>query len=403
MAAQLAYAPAQVASAKAANPLCFLMDDEFAVRQELANELRRHDIDVVEFSNSARFVDMVDEQRPDIIFIHLQRNAPRECVRGLMALKECAFSGVVQLFGHGEAKFLENFNTLGVDCALTMLPPLAKPIEFAAIRRIIQQQKLATAGAPSAAGISLDVALVRNLITFLYQPKLELKTNVMVGAEVSARIAPPGGALLGADQFLKGAHEDTLLKLSRFALVEALKSSAQFLEAGVALRLSINIGASNLLALPIADLVKMHRPEREGWPGLILEVPARQVFNKIDLLKARATSLQQCGVSIAIDNFGLGTFNFNGLRDFPFGEIKIDRTLVDGCADNAGNASIAKSIIQMAHNFDGKAVAVGISRQEDLQRITELGCDMGQGFLLGKPISRAQMNSLIATFKERSG
>ena len=73
------------------------MDDDFAFRQGIAKELRRDDIDVVEFSTSARFVDMIDDQNPDIVFLNLNSAAPHECVRALLALKECDYSGAVQL------------------------------------------------------------------------------------------------------------------------------------------------------------------------------------------------------------------------------------------------------------------------------------------------------------------
>jgi DNA-binding NarL/FixJ family response regulator len=125
-----------------ANPLCFLMDEDFVFRQGLAKVLRQDSIDVVEFSNSARFLDMVDDQRPDVVFIDLKGGAPHECIRALLALKECGYAGAVQLFGQCEQRTLESFSTVGADCALTMLPPLRKPITVAAIRRIVLERKL---------------------------------------------------------------------------------------------------------------------------------------------------------------------------------------------------------------------------------------------------------------------
>lgn len=386
------------APSRLARPLCFLVEENFSVRQDLARELRRHGIDVVEFSNSARITDMVDERSPDIVFIGVNQAAPHKCVRALLALKESAYCGAVQLFGHGDARILESFNTIGADCALTMLPPLMAPLEFAAVHRIVLDRKLVTPATPSVV-MSLDVALARKLVQFLYQPKLELKTGVMLGAELVVRVADAERGLLTPGQFLKDAHEDTLLDLSRLAVTEALQAGEHFLKFGVALRLSVNIGAGNLLELPLADLMSMHRPQRSDWPGLILEVPARQVVNKIASLKARSPQLQQLGIAVAIDNFGPSAFNLSILNELAFAEIKIDRALVDGCATDPGNANMCRTIVQMAHNFGSKAVAVGISTEADLKRLAELGCDMGQGFLLGKPISRQQMDALIANFK----
>ena len=152
----------------------------------------------------------------------------------------------------------------------------------------------------------------------------------------------------------------------------------------------------NLLALPISDLVLLHRPENADWVGLLLEIPERQVINKIERLKARAINLQQAGVSLAIDNFGRGASSLDILNQVAFSEIKIDRSLVDGCAANLGNAKICKTLIQMAHNFGCRAVAVGISAEADYQTVLSLDCDMGQGFLLGKPMSVKQIDAMIA-------
>src|SRR5271170_5591410 len=129
----------------------------------------------------------------------------------------------------------------------------------------------------------------------------------MAGFEVVARVAHPELGLLAPDQFLKGAEEDDLLKLSHLALV-----------------LAINISVENLLRLPIADLVAVHRPPDNDWPGLLLEVPQRQFVNKIELLKSRFLKLKQSGVLIAIDNFGRGSTSLDILNQIPFAEVKID-------------------------------------------------------------------------------
>lgn len=383
---------------RSANPLCFIVDEDFAFRQDLAKELRREDIDTVEFSTSSRLIDMIDAQNPDIVLVNLNTAAPHECVRALLALKECRYAGTVQLFGHCEPKLLESFKTIGLDSALTMLPPLQKPIKVATIHNILRDRKLGTAPA-AAVGVSLKDALSKNTVKFLYQPKLDLKTGFVVGAEAVARIAHPQLGLLSPDQFLKGADQEALLNLSRAALVDAIRASTHFHQTGIALQIAINISADNLLALPISDLALMHRPERGDWAGIILEVPERQVVNKIEALKARAPKLQESGVSIAIDNFGRGSTSWNVLNQIPFCEIKIDRSLIDGCATNPANAKICKTVIQMAHNFGCRAVAVGISAEADFQTLRQLDCDCAQGFLIGKPMSVREFDALIASFK----
>jgi EAL domain-containing protein (putative c-di-GMP-specific phosphodiesterase class I) len=224
----------------------------------------------------------------------------------------------------------------------------------------------------------------------------------MIGVEVVARVAHPELGLLAPDQFLKGADEESLVKLSRIALVNGIRASAHFQEAGVGLQVAINMSVDVLLQLRIADLVLLHRPERSDWPGIILEAPERQVASKIESLKARFRGLQQSKVAIAIDNFGHGSFCLATLNEMPFAEIKIDRSLVEGCAANAAQANICKTVVQMAHNFGSRAVAAGISTEADLKALLALDCDWGQGFLLGKPINMQSLDTWIAKFNGRS-
>lgn len=382
------------------NPLCFLMDDDFVVRRDLAKALRLEGIDIVEFSNSARFMDMIDNQDPDIVFVNVNDGAPHECVRALLALKECGYSGAVQLFGGCAPKLLESFNTVGGDCALTMLPPLQKPIKVATIRRIVFDRKLG-ASDPASVKVSLSDALAKNLVKFLYQPKFDLKTKVMVGAEAVARVAHPELGLLTPDRFFKGASEEAFLNLSRAAVVSAVRASTHFHQMGVALVLAINIGVDSLLRLPVADLVLMHRPEAHNWAGLVLEITERQVANSIELLKARLPKLREAGVSIAVDNVGPRASLLGVLTEAPLAEIKIDRSLVEGCAANAGNAKVCKSLIQTAHNFGCHAVAVGLSAEADLHTLAGFGCDVGQGYLFGKPMSVGQIEALVEHSKQQ--
>jgi len=369
---------------RTASALCFLLDAEFSFRRDLAKEPRRHEIEVVEFSNCSRFLDMVNDQNPDIVFINLNSAAPRECVRALLALKECGYSGAVQLFGYCDERILEEFEGIGGDCSLAMLPPIEKPIKFATVLQIIRSRRFGSAAAPS---VSLNDALAGNLVKFLYQPKLDLRTNAMVGAEMVARVTHPKLGSLTPDQFLKGADEDALFKLSHLALVSALEAGARFQNLGMPLRLAININVDDLLQLPISDLIVAHRSKPGDWPGLVLEIPERQVTGRIGNLKACFSGLQHSGVSIAIDNFGSGSSCLSILNQMPFSEIKIDRSLVQSCATKPGNATICKTLIQMAHNFGCQAVAVGVSTEEELKMLTALDCDFGQGFLLGKPMS----------------
>jgi EAL domain-containing protein (putative c-di-GMP-specific phosphodiesterase class I) len=390
------------AATRSINALCFILDKDFVFRQGLATELRRTGVDVVELSSSSRLPEMVDNQNPDIVLVNVDRMAPHECVRTLLALRECNYAGAVQLFGNCDLAALDSLSLVGTDCSLIMLQPLQKPIKAATLHRIISDRKLGSLPTSSSGSITLSEALARDLVTFLYQPKFDLKAkNLVVGAEAMARVNHPTLGLLTPDRFLKGSDKDDLLNLSNHALVNAARSSVHFHQLGLAMQISINIGVDNLLSLPVSDIVSRYRPERSDWGGVLLEISGRQLVNKSATLTRLLGELQQANIPIAMDNFGVGALYFDVLNQIKCAEIKIDRSLVDGCASDDGKKRICKSIIQMAHNFGAQAVAVGVAEEADLKTLNELDCDLAQGFLFGKPMSVGEIDSMIA--KSRLG
>jgi EAL domain-containing protein (putative c-di-GMP-specific phosphodiesterase class I) len=112
-------------------------------------------------------------------------------------------------------------------------------------------------------------------------------------------------------------------------------------------------------------------------------------------LREKCHELGKDGVSLGIDNFGRGNSSFSLFRFLPFSEIKIDPSHVQGCASNAGNTNVCKSMIQVAHNFARKAVAVGIETGEDAQELVKLGCDAVQGYIFGKQMMDRQLMPMV--------
>jgi EAL domain-containing protein (putative c-di-GMP-specific phosphodiesterase class I) len=314
-----------------------------------------------------------------------------------MALKECTYKGAVQTFGISDVRTLDSFKIIGSDCSLKMLPPIRKPIKVSNIQRVILGQKLNLGTKP--AGTSLNAALAKGLVKFLYQPKFDLKRNAIVGAEVVARVVHPEHGILLPDQFLKGADEDSLLRLARLVLTNSLKTSAHFHKLGFPLQLAINISVDSMLRLPVGELAVLYRPEQGEWSGIVLEIPERQVVNNIEMIATQWDRIKQSGISIAIDNFGRGASSLAMLKRVQFSEIKIDRSLVEECDVKKGNAIICKSIVQIAHNFGSLATAVGISAKLELKVLAGLACDFGQGYFLGKPMRFEELNTTIKNLR----
>src|SRR5205807_419972 len=128
----------------------------------------------------------------------------------------------------------------------------------------------------------------------------------------------------------------------------ALHDWGQISSVGNPLRMAINTSVGALARLQLPALVRQNRPKDEKWPGLILEVTESEVIKDVDMVHEIATQLRIYGITLAIDDFGEGYSSFARLRELPFGELKLDRSFVDGCAEDASNAGICQAVIDLA-------------------------------------------------------
>jgi EAL domain-containing protein (putative c-di-GMP-specific phosphodiesterase class I) len=224
---------------------------------------------------------------------------------------------------------------------------------------------------------------------------------MVMSAETFVRVTHPQYGVLPPARFLGGASEEDLGALAGLAISSAVKTSARFFNEGVSLKFAVNINIETLAKLPVAILIEKHRPADEQWPGLVFDVTEMQVLTKTALLKSRFAGLHQAGVSLAIDNFGRGNSSFGLFKELPFAEIKIDRSFVQGCSIDKGNANICKTMIELAHNFGSKASAVGIETSEDARKLTDLGCDSGQGYLFAKPVTEQELMAMVMAARSK--
>lgn len=206
--------------------------------------------------------------------------------------------------------------------------------------------------------------------------------------------ASASGILLPA-AFMPGATEADLTSLSELALASALKGSERLARLGLNMRFAINVPVSVLMKLSIPDLVRSHRPQPDQWGGLIIDVTEEQIVTNLALATELTAQLAHVNVKLAIDNFGRGYTSLARLKALPFAELKLDPTFVIDCSIDRVNAPLCKTVIDLAHNFGSLAVAIGIEKASDALALTSMGCDIGQGFLLGQPMPEERFVSLL--------
>jgi EAL domain-containing protein (putative c-di-GMP-specific phosphodiesterase class I) len=150
-----------------------------------------------------------------------------------------------------------------------------------------------------------------------------------------------------------------------------------------------------LVKLDVAEIVQNYKPQYDKWPGLIIDVTEEQIVTDLKLASDMTKRLAHLNVRLAIDDFGRGYSSLVRLKELPFAELKLDRAFVTDCGTDKVNAPLCKTVIDLAHNFGSIAVAIGIEKASDAMALVSMGCDYGQGFLLGQPMPEERFISLL--------
>lgn len=241
-------------------------------------------------------------------------------------------------------------------------------------------------------------ALQRNELLLHYQPKLDLNTGAIVGAEALVRWDSPELGRVSPGEFIPLAEQTSLIKpLTAWVLEEALRQLVAWEGAGIRTRVAVNLSARNLAdeKLPerIAELLELGhvRPDR-----MMMEITESAVMQNPERAAVVLERLREIGVTLSLDDFGTGYSSLTYLRTLPADELKIDRSFVREIDANEGNATIVRSVINLAHGLGLKVVAEGVETDAELKRLITLGCDLAQGYLISRPLPASDFASYLS-------
>jgi EAL domain-containing protein (putative c-di-GMP-specific phosphodiesterase class I) len=374
-------------------PLCFVIDTDPSIRQFLSLVLHGAGIDSDGFADCHDMRAALNERMPNLVFLNIALESA-EAIECVVALGRSGYRGHVQLMSGRGSAVLAHVKSIGEQHLLQMLPVLKKPFETSAILKILQDLKLGDP--PALAGrIDLDEALKKNWIEFWYQPKIDLRKKQLVGVEAFARARHPTDGVLMPSAFMPGAKESSIVSLSELALMRSLSANIKFAELGVNLRLAVNIPINALVKVAVPDIVRTYQSKFEKWPGMIIDIPEDQVISELALATDISDKLQHLDVKLAVDDFGRGYSSFARLKALPFAEFKLDRACVTDAGTDKVNTPLCKTVIDFAHSFGAIAVAIGIEKASAALALVSMGCDYGQGFLLGQPMPEERFLSLL--------
>jgi EAL domain-containing protein (putative c-di-GMP-specific phosphodiesterase class I) len=381
------------AAGRPRTPLCFVIDADGSIRHFLSLIMHGAGIDTEEFADGEQLGAALARRTPDAVFLSIALESG-EAIKTVGELGQRGYSGYVQLMSSRGSAVLAHVKSIGDQHRLCMLEPLKKPFETAAVLKILQELKI---GAPPAVAgrIDLDDALKNGWVEFWYQPKIDLRKKQLVGAEAFARVRHPENGVLMPSAFMPGATEPGLVTLSELAVTQALQAGLNFAKLGVNLRMAVNVPVNALVKIDLARIVQSYRPQYDKWPGLIIDLTEEQIVTDLKLASEMTKQLQPLDVRLAIDDFGRGYASLVRLKELPFAELKLDRGFVSDCGTDKVNAPLCKTVIDLAHNFGSIAVAIGIEKAADALALVSMGCDYGQGFLLGQPMPEDRFISLL--------
>jgi EAL domain-containing protein (putative c-di-GMP-specific phosphodiesterase class I)/ActR/RegA family two-component response regulator len=384
-------APSDIDAVSPMSPSAFVVDDEPGICKVVSLTLSSMGVESESFHTARNAIEALETRTPAIIFLDvaLEGSDAIDVIRGL---GEQGYQGVVQLMSGTNIQLLEDVARVGQRHGLNMRPPLAKPFRAEAIRHIISSVHL---DQRLGVEVSLDEAIANNWLELWYQPKIDLRSSTLAGAEGLVRCNHPVHGLLPPSSFLPGGSESAHAALTEHVIVAALHDWNETADLGVNLHTAVNTSIGALANLQLPALIREHRPKSEKWPGLILEITESEVVKNVAFMHEIATQLRIYGITLAIDDFGEGFSSFARLRELPFAEMKLDSSFVRGCGSDLKNAGICQAIINLAHHFGAIAVAEGIENAADLQAVHRMGCDMGQGFFLARPMPKASFLALL--------
>ena len=234
----------------------------------------------------------------------------------------------------------------------------------------------------------LRSALVRGEMLAYYQPQIALSSTHLQGAEVLLRWKPEGLGIISPASFIPLLEETGLIvEFGRWVLREACRQGQKWGSRGVWLRLAVNVSAIQFMNPGFAEEVETTLAET-GFPARLLELELTESLFVGDYARVSTVfrRLQRIGVTLALDDFGVGQSSLSHLQRLPFQRLKIDQSFVRAMADSGSCPPIIENIIRLASSLGMSTIAEGVDSPAQVDALKRMGCDEAQGYFYSMPM-----------------
>jgi EAL domain-containing protein (putative c-di-GMP-specific phosphodiesterase class I)/FixJ family two-component response regulator len=339
--------------------------------------------------------------QPDVILLDL--NMPEmdgiEFVRHLVGK---SYSGSIILVSGEDTRLMQTVERLVSVHKIPMLGYLKKPINPEDLSALLNRWEATSYVRPPLAkkaygAEDVRTAIVNHELVNYYQPKIDVASGKVMSVESLVRWHHPQEGMVFPDQFIGVAEEHGLIDdLTRVVISEAFSQTRVWRDAGMELRVAINLSMENLDSLEFADYVTTAAATAGILPNdIVLEVTESRLMKNLSTSLEILTRLRLKGFRLSIDDFGTGHSSLTQLRDLPFNELKIDQSFVHGASSNKTLRSIYNASLSLAQQLGIKSVAEGVENRADWDFIRSSGCDLAQGYYIAKPMPADELHDWI--------
>ena len=247
-------------------------------------------------------------------------------------------------------------------------------------------------------GSQLRGAAQRGELRLHYQPKVEVQSNRIVGAEALVRWQHPSHGLLPPARFIQLAEEFGLIEgIGEWVIQQACDDAAQWQRMGLGgVKIAVNVAKPQFASGSLCRVLRQAMFDSGvAAAQLVIELTESMLMDNVPANLAQLHELKSLGVTLSIDDFGTGYSSLSYLKRFPLDELKVDRSFVMDLPGQRADTAIVSTVIQLGHSLGMTVIAEGVETQAQLDCLRELGCDNYQGYLFSRPVPAEQLVAML--------
>ena len=272
------------------------------------------------------------------------------------------------------------------------------------LKTIIGSSDQQVEATPSLTNSEVSHAIDESRLLVHYQPKVDQRNNRLLGVETLARLMSREGKIICPEQFMASMESTELMTAFASRILDnVLADLVQFREQGLVINAAINVGINLLEKGGYPDVVR-EACDKFGIPtnSLTLEITERSITENVKTVLRVATRLRILGIGLSIDDFGTAFSSVERLRNLPFSELKIDRSLVTAATQDDSALARCADIVKMGRQLELNVVAEGVENEIELDAMTSVGCRYIQGFYFARPMPAAEIPLWVAARAKQS-